>query len=224
MIRNITSEVHYMSEISRLDRKDGQDHERTKFVGDFTDKVVQTTVETAKAVEKTIKRTVYWDNIATWQQDNQWIHTGYREASNSCWGSASSLGYLHNESVNIYSHLIGSLAFAIGGAGLLLWPPFKARYPEASREEVYVFACFFLGAVICLGMSATYHTISNHSEHVAKVGNKLDYLGIVFLIWGSFIPSVYYGFSCDTQLITRYWTMVSRSIISLQYQKPNVAC
>ena len=75
-------------------------------------------------------------------------------------------------------------------------------------EDVFVFGCFFLGAIICLGMSATYHTISNHSHEVAQCGNKLDYLGIVFLIWGSFIPVLYYGFQKDPQLMYRYWTMV----------------
>jgi adiponectin receptor len=57
-------------------------------------------------------------------------------------------------------------------------------------------------------MSATYHTISNHSRAVAKWGNQLDYAGIVALIWGSFVPIVFYGFRRNPELITRYWVMV----------------
>jgi adiponectin receptor len=57
-------------------------------------------------------------------------------------------------------------------------------------------------------MSATFHAISNHSPEVARWGNQLDYLGIVCLIWGSFVPSIYYGFLEDGALIVRYWTMV----------------
>ena len=75
--------------------------------------------------------------------------------------------------------------------------------------DLLVFACFFLGAVVCLGMSATYHTISNHSPEVNRWGNQLDYAGIVALIYGSFVPSVYYGFYCEPALQRRYWTMVS---------------
>jgi adiponectin receptor len=71
-----------------------------------------------------------------------------------------------------------------------------------------VFSCFFFGAVACLGMSATYHTISNHSHEVAVLGNKLDYLGIVFLIWGSFIPVLYYAFESEPALMRTYWAMV----------------
>lgn len=33
---------------------------------------------------------------------------------------------------------------------------------------------------------------------------------IVLLIWGSFIPSIYYGFAEDMEWVTVYWTMVSR--------------
>ena len=39
-------------------------------------------------------------------------------------------------------------------------------------------------------------------------GNQLDYLGIVILMWGSTIPSIYYGFYCDPGLQKAYWTNV----------------
>ena len=40
-------------------------------------------------------------------------------------------------------------------------------------------------------------------------GNQLDYLGIVILMWGSTIPSIYYGFYCDPTLQKAYWINVS---------------
>ena len=58
-------------------------------------------------------------------------------------------------------------------------------------------------------ISSRYHIIGNHSPNVQKFGNQLDYLGIVILMWGSTIPSVYYGFYCDTGLQKAYWTNVS---------------
>jgi adiponectin receptor len=150
--------------------------------------------------------TVVWDELESWQQDNHYITSGYRPASNSFKKSLASLGYLHNESVNIYSHLIGGLGFTILGAilGAVIIP----RYDTIQKSDVLAFSCFFLGAALCLGMSATYHMISNHSPAVAKIGNKLDYVGIVCLITGSFIPSVYYGFYCHPHLQEAYWTMV----------------
>lgn len=151
--------------------------------------------------------TLLWAKLEGWQQDNYYIHSGYRSPSSSYRKSISSLTYLHNESVNIYTHLLGSLAFLVASIALYFFlAPRHAT--TASKTDVRVFACFFAGAVTCLGMSAAFHLFSNHSRAVQQLGNKLDYLGIVFLIWGSFIPSIYYGFGCHPALITRYWTMV----------------
>ena len=151
--------------------------------------------------------TILWDALPAWQRDNCSIRSGYRPASGSFWKSITSLLYLHNETVNIYSHLLAAAAYAI--VGLLWWKSLGQRSESADTQDIGVFACFFLGAMACLGMSATYHLISNHSESIARLGNKLDYLGIVFLIWGSFIPSISYGFSCDPALIKTYWSMIS---------------
>lgn len=165
--------------------------------------------ENVKATEKEVKHlhTIFWDDLQSWQQDNHYIHSGYRPASNSYAKSFASLGYLHNEFVNIYTHLLGAVAFII--LGIIYHRILGSRYASASRADILAFGCFFLGAALCLGMSATYHTISNHSPRVNVIGNKLDYVGIVFLITGSFVSSVYYGFYCEPSLQHIYWTMVS---------------
>lgn len=154
--------------------------------------------------------TVLWRDIQEWQRGNQYITSGYRPASNSYQRSVASLGYLHNESVNIWTHLLGAMAAAI--ASLWLYSAMKARYTMATGEDVLALSCFFLGALACLGMSAIFHTISNHSEKVAKFGNQLDYMGIVALIWGSFVSSVYYGFRPHPHLVRWYWSMVGPSL------------
>ncbi|CAD6504907.1 BgTH12-00408 [Blumeria graminis f. sp. triticale] len=152
-------------------------------------------------------QTIHWGELLPWQQDNHYIQTGYRPSSLSFRKSFASLLYLHNESVNIYSHYIGTLLFATLASGL--YTLMRPRYKTAMPTDVLVFSCFFIGAGICLGISGTYHTISNHSPLVARWGNKLDYVGIVFLIVGSFIPSIFYGFYCHPQFQKFYWTMIS---------------
>ena len=169
--------------------------------------------DAAKSLEKKIENalTVLWDDLSSWQQDNHYIQSGYRPASASFRKSFASLGYLHNESVNIYSHFGGAVIFS--GMAVVLYTAIKPRYDTAAASDIWAFACFFAGAALCLGMSGTYHTISNHSPIVARMGNKMDYVGIVFLITGSFIPSVFYGFYCHPHLQEFYWTMVWTSII-----------
>jgi adiponectin receptor len=179
-----------------------------RFTMDTAKKAVSDAIEATKEVERTVedKLTILWHEINTWQQDNHYILSGYRPQSNSYRKSFKSLGYLHNESVNIYTHLLGAIAILI--SSIVLYQVLGSRWDTATREDVWVFSCFFLGATACLSMSATFHTISNHSHEVARFGNQLDYAGIVFLIWGSFIPVLYYGFQSEPDLMKRYWAMV----------------
>lgn len=149
---------------------------------------------------------VNFSDLPHWQQDNHFILSGYRKASYSYKRSFQSILQWHNESVNIWSHLIpGSLS--LPGA-FLLCSVLRPRYERASVADVYAMGCFFIGAALCLGMSAIYHTLCDHSPNVAKFWNQLDYVGIAVLIAGSFVPSVYYGFWCDPQLQLIYWSMV----------------
>ena len=149
---------------------------------------------------------VKWDDVPHWQQDNQHIYGSYRRPSGSYRGSFASLFSIHNETVNIYTHLVPALASVPGAVAL--YKALQPRYAQATQSDVIAFSCFFGGATLCLGMSAAYHTISNHSPRVNKLGNQLDYVGIVLLITGSFVPSIYYGFWCDPNLQMIYWAMV----------------
>lgn len=160
-----------------------------------------------KQPAEAIRRLLVWDELPAWLRDNHHIHSGYRPESSSFLISFQSLAYLHNESINIYSHLLPALVTI--PAGVCLYQVLSPRYESASKADISAFACFFVGAAFCLGMSATYHTISNHSPVVARIGNALDYVGIVGLITGSFIPSIYYGFYCMPVLQKTYWTMIT---------------
>lgn len=145
-----------------------------------------------------------WDELHAWQKDNQYILAHYRPASYSYHVSFQSLFYLHNESVNIHSHLLGASVFLF-----IAFIACTFAVHSVSSSDILAFGCFVLGAVFCLSMSATFHTISNHSPLVSRLGNQLDYVGIVALIVGSFVPSIYYGFYCDPVLQNVYWAMAS---------------
>lgn len=172
-----------------------------------------TLLDTVKAVEEKIESTllVAWDELPDWRRDNAFITTGYRPTSNSYQRSLASIFSVHNESVNIWTHLLGAIVFV--SAGITALSLFEAviapRYATATATDVLVMGCFFAGAFLCLGMSATYHALCNHSPGVAKWGNKLDYSGIVFLIMGSYMPAMYYGFYCLPHLMEAYLSGVS---------------
>lgn len=172
-------------------------------------------VDTVKSVEKKSESSLLlvWDDLDEWRRDNAFIVSGYRPTSNSYQGSFSSIFTLHNESVNIWTHLAGSILFtSLGAAAFYFYEKLVApRYSSATWTDMSVFGCFFAGAFLCLGMSATFHTLCNHSPEVARWGNKLDYTGIVCLILGSYMPALYYGFYCLPELMEIYLSTVSVS-------------
>lgn len=82
-------------------------------------------------------------------------------------------------------------------------------YPSTNKFDKIVFSTFYLGVGVCFLLSSTFHTINNHSKRIAAFGNQLDYLGIVLLMWGATIPTVYYGFHDHVNLRNLYWSVVS---------------
>lgn len=54
-------------------------------------------------------RTVAWDEVSEWQRDNKYILSGYRPEKADYREILTSLTFLHNETCNVYTHLIGVL-------------------------------------------------------------------------------------------------------------------
>jgi adiponectin receptor len=147
-----------------------------------------------------------WAEIEPWRQYNRFIIRSYRPASNSYLKSISSLGYIHDQTVNIYSHLLGAVGFV--AAGYILYGLLSPRYHSATWADVAVFGAFAVGLFMCLTLSAAFHTFNNHSRNVYDLFFMFDMLGISFLIMGSFYPSIYYSFYCEPGPRYLYWAMV----------------
>jgi adiponectin receptor len=109
--------------------------------------------------------------------------------------------------VNIYSYLLGAALFAT----LSIWVYVKIRNNHIAIQvsDVLVFAAFFLGVILCFSFSGLFHILFNYCEEVAAFWNRLNYLGIVILMWRSMVPFVYYKFYCDLSLQRLYWAVVS---------------
>ncbi|KAJ3330507.1 hypothetical protein HDU76_005509 [Blyttiomyces sp. JEL0837] len=125
-------------------------------------------------------KTVSINEMPSWYQDNIYILTGYRRIQFTYSGCIRSLTYLHNETGNIYTHLIGTLGFL-----LLTFLTYLALIPiiETTQwQDHVVLATFLASAMACLGLSTTFHLCCCHSLEVSKAWNKLDYVGIVLLI------------------------------------------
>ncbi|KAF4973660.1 hypothetical protein FSARC_138 [Fusarium sarcochroum] len=113
--------------------------------------------------------------------------------SNSIKKSARSILAIHNETVNIWSHILGCILFLTIPVYVFTTeiPP---RYKVATRQDIAVCTTYFIGVATCFFLSATV---------------QLDYLGILILMYSAMIPLIYYGFVCDHFLRNAYWGLVS---------------
>ncbi len=144
--------------------------------------------------------------IPLWYTDS-FILTGYRPVTHSVKFCFNSLTYLHNETVNIYSHLIPAFCAVILAS--LVSSYFRATFPKATRSDRLAFEVYLATSVVCFTVSSLYHTLLCHSRYYRDLWVRLDYVAIVFQILGSFVSGIYIGFYCEPHLQKLYWSMVS---------------
>ncbi|KAH7009288.1 hemolysin-III related-domain-containing protein [Microdochium trichocladiopsis] len=121
-----------------------------------------------------------YHEIPSWQQDNEFLLSGYRDL------------YMHNETVNIVSHTLGCITFATIPFFLYyMYHPTRSRY------------CF--GVAFCFACSSI--------RSWARACNRLDYMGIVVLVWSANAPIVRYGLSGLPDL-QRFYGLIVTCFIS----------
>ena len=152
---------------------------------------------------------VSFDSLPSWLKDNEYLRHGYRPPMNSFRRCFGSMFRMHTETWNIWTHLFGVVMFC----WMVLYV-FVFQMSEISLlpwHEQLIIGTFFLGAIMCLGFSFLFHTLSNHSEDVAYLFLRLDYSGITALITGSCIPVYYYLFYCAS--FSRYFHIINLIVL-----------
>lgn len=148
----------------------------------------QTTEE--KPIEKL--RLLYYHQLEEWRKDNHFILSGYVPQTNSFKKCFDSLFYVHNETVNIWSHLVPSML--VFGVIFIYVNYYLEVYPTHLGWEKLNFLQFGFAATCCMGLSTIFHFTKSHSPYVSKFGNQLDYFGIVIMITCSLISIILFAF------------------------------
>ena len=158
-------------------------------------------------------RLLHFNELPVWYQDNPFIRTAYRPISQSTLRCLQSICHLHNETINILTHLVPSILFLCSLP--ILHRRIAERFPDATKADHLVFSLNVLAAATTMLLSATYHTLMNHSFTWSTLWLRIDYVGILTLILASFISGIYVGFYCNPFLQKVYWSMIiSLSLIS----------
>ena len=164
--------------------------------------------------EDAIWKAIHFEKLPNWMKDNEHLHFGHRPQLGSFAECFKSIFRIHTETGNIWTHLIGFVAFVVVTIVFYVKPLCATcNNLDIDFNEKLVFAAFFVGAILCLACSTLFHTLSCHSEWASAVFSRLDYAGIAFLIVGSTIPWLYYGFYC--QYYARLTYMVGMSVFGL---------
>eukprot|EP00758_Cryptobia_borreli_P018005 Tbor_TRINITY_DN6307_c0_g1::TRINITY_DN6307_c0_g1_i1::g.17817::m.17817/K07297/ADIPOR; adiponectin receptor len=144
-----------------------------------------------------------FNELPKWMQDNEFIISSYR-AHYSVSMILKSLFAIHNETANIWTHLLGLLFFIVLTAYIFITiiKPILSHY--------IIFLLFSFSCCMCMGCSAAFHLFTgHHSERVYSRMLMMDYFGITCLIIGSFYPLCYFAFSCEPM-----WRWIYMGIIT----------
>ncbi|ORY96858.1 hemolysin-III related-domain-containing protein [Syncephalastrum racemosum] len=178
--------------------KEIEDADSTGFLR-YMDDHVQETWDTAKAAVVGAQRLLQFHELPKEWQENEYILSGYRFCQSSR-GCLKTVFQLHNETLNIWSHLLGFIFFAC-----LSVYGFHRHFPEAPLNDRIIFMTFCIAALKCLFCSSVYHTFLCHSRHgIKSFTATLDYIGISILITASILVTEYYGFYCRPFAQSRY--------------------
>ncbi|XP_072038373.1 progestin and adipoQ receptor family member 3-like [Amphiura filiformis] len=137
-------------------------------------------------------------------QGNPFIIKGYRNtlSASQC---IQSLLVWSNESINVWTHIIGFLIFLLLAVydNAVTIPELQGSWTDHIIYTVYL-SCF----QFCMLCSAGYHLFCCHSEAACKRWLGLDIAGISIGLLGCYFPAVYYAFYCF-----QYWRNVHLVIV-----------
>lgn len=122
--------------------------------------------------------------------DNRFIHSGYR-AFYSTADCIRSVFEWHNESINIWTHLI-SLLFCLNVLYDLVSLLLGGCY--SSAQDIVLVGVYIGTLIQCYASSTCYHTLSAHKCHSVFHKSKIyDLCGISSVIFGTGLSLVHFG-------------------------------
>lgn len=135
----------------------------------------------------------HYEELPDWQKDNELILTGYIRETNSYKLCVKSLTFLHNETINIYTHGLTAIFYAFLCLSLTKFI-FLPEFPTTTIQDYLHFYIFLIGAVLCLTLSTGFHCLKQHSQSQSDLWSKMDYLGIIINISCSTISLLFFGY------------------------------
>lgn len=137
---------------------------------------------------------INYDDLPEPWRVNPHILKGYR-FSEGKWACVRSVFGVHNELINIWTHLIG---FIIVLAMAFYFYPSSTNFSMSTKADIFIAAVFFFAACKCLACSCIWHTMNSISHQtLLERFACVDYTGISLLVAASIMTTEYAAFYCE---------------------------
>lgn len=150
---------------------DGDDDDDTpvgcEAIQQVAHRVAEQAEEFVRHVWKQGWKVVSHRSLPIWLKDNDFLVRGHRPELKSFRACFKSIFRIHTETGNIWTHLLGCVAFVGIFAYFMSRPSIEVQWQEKA-----VFSAFFCGAILCMGFSWLFHTVYCHSERIGRLFNK----------------------------------------------------
>ena len=144
---------------------------------------------------------VTFKELPDWLKDNDFIHKWYRPPLPSIPVCLRSLFRIHNETGNIWTHLVAAVIIFFGACN------YWYANSETTILDKSMVMLGLISAIICFSISAMYHTMCCHSNQVCIFSSKMDYSGITCLMASNYLPWIYFQFRGNPTCKVRYMSM-----------------
>lgn len=131
-----------------------------------------------------------YDDAPTFLKFNPYIRAGYRKEL-STWLCIESIFWWTNETINIWSHLIGWILFVA-----LTITDIQFLSQHASLVDKIIVSALLFCFQLCLVLSSVYHTFCCRSAKDYSCFLSYDLFGIAMALLVIYISGIYYAFWC----------------------------
>jgi adiponectin receptor len=137
---------------------------------------------------------IHYDDLPEPWRVNPHILHGYR-FSEGKWACVRSMVSIHNELINIWTHLLG---FIMVLALAFYFYPSSVNFSMSTKTDIFIAAVFFFAACKCLACSTIWHTMNSISHQtLLERFACVDYTGISLLVAASIMTTEYAAFYCE---------------------------
>ena len=147
--------------------------------------------------EQPVWHTLKYSEAPPWLRTNDCIHTGYTPPMKSYTEAASAIFRIHNETVNIWSHLIASICVVIGMLVFYMKPFCEMCSQEATFAQKSGSIFSFLGFFAVFSCSVVCHSLCAISEELNRFLIRVDLACIMLSILGMHLSMAFYIFHDD---------------------------